>query len=111
MATFARVNHDFAKVCHGRSLARRKAFSNWQLAIGWPRPLLSPSRGKRKDQTPHDRGQMPTANCQVMLPSWCLSITIPRMDQGHGKPLAGKAALITGGARRLGRAIALALAE
>jgi 3-oxoacyl-[acyl-carrier protein] reductase/pteridine reductase len=33
------------------------------------------------------------------------------MDQGHGKPLAGKAALITGGARRLGRAIALALAE
>jgi NAD(P)-dependent dehydrogenase (short-subunit alcohol dehydrogenase family) len=33
------------------------------------------------------------------------------MDQGHSKPLAGKAALITGGARRLGRAIALALAE
>jgi len=33
------------------------------------------------------------------------------MDQGHGKSLAGKAALITGGARRLGRAIALALAE
>src|SRR5580704_17634022 len=38
-------------------------------------------------------------------------IPIPGMDQGHGKPLAGKAALITGGARRLGRAIALALAE
>jgi NAD(P)-dependent dehydrogenase (short-subunit alcohol dehydrogenase family) len=33
------------------------------------------------------------------------------MDRGHSKPLAGKAALITGGARRLGRAIALALAE
>lgn len=33
------------------------------------------------------------------------------MDQGHGKPLAGQAALITGGARRLGRVIALALAE
>jgi len=33
------------------------------------------------------------------------------MDQGKGKPLAGKAVLITGGARRLGRAIALGLAE
>jgi NAD(P)-dependent dehydrogenase (short-subunit alcohol dehydrogenase family) len=33
------------------------------------------------------------------------------MDRNHGKPLSGKAVLITGGARRLGRAIALALAE
>lgn len=33
------------------------------------------------------------------------------MDRTRGKPLSGKAALITGGARRLGRASALALAE
>jgi 3-oxoacyl-[acyl-carrier protein] reductase/pteridine reductase len=33
------------------------------------------------------------------------------MDHKSGKPLSGKAILITGGAQRLGRAIALALAE
>src|SRR4029077_3593765 len=33
------------------------------------------------------------------------------MDRPHAKPLSGKAVLITGGARRLGRAIALAFAE
>src|ERR1700738_4461092 len=33
------------------------------------------------------------------------------MDRSPSKPLSGKAALITGGARRLGRAIALELAQ
>ncbi len=37
--------------------------------------------------------------------------TIPRMSESGDKPLKGKAVLITGGARRLGRAIALAMAE
>jgi NAD(P)-dependent dehydrogenase (short-subunit alcohol dehydrogenase family) len=36
---------------------------------------------------------------------------IPRMQNLHAKPLAGKRALITGGARRLGRASAMALAR
>src|SRR5207247_3743526 len=36
--------------------------------------------------------------------------TIPHMLK-HDKPLQGRAVLITGGARRLGRAIALAMAE
>jgi 3-oxoacyl-[acyl-carrier protein] reductase/pteridine reductase len=44
------------------------------------------------------------AKCQVLL-----SITIPSMDRS--KPLSGKTAVITGGARRLGRAIALELAQ
>jgi len=37
--------------------------------------------------------------------------TIPDMSRNHGSSLAGKAVLITGGARRLGRASALALAR
>ncbi len=36
--------------------------------------------------------------------------TIPHMLK-HDKPLQGRAVVITGGARRLGRAIALAMAE
>jgi NAD(P)-dependent dehydrogenase (short-subunit alcohol dehydrogenase family) len=35
----------------------------------------------------------------------------PSMDRARSKPLSGKAVLVTGGARRLGRAIALGLAE
>jgi NAD(P)-dependent dehydrogenase (short-subunit alcohol dehydrogenase family) len=51
------------------------------------------------------------ANCQGLIPNSGLSITIHCMDRIQNRPLSGKAVLITGGARRLGRAIALGLAE
>jgi NAD(P)-dependent dehydrogenase (short-subunit alcohol dehydrogenase family) len=49
---------------------------------------------------------MPIADCQAQPLNYN-----PSVDRTRGKPLSGKAALITGGARRLGRASALALAE
>jgi 3-oxoacyl-[acyl-carrier protein] reductase/pteridine reductase len=46
------------------------------------------------------------ANCQQQLLNYNLSV-----NPSHSKALSGKAVLITGGARRLGRAIALELAQ
>ncbi len=40
-----------------------------------------------------------------------ITIQFPPMHKASAKPLTGKTVLITGGARRLGRASALALAE
>lgn len=59
------------------------------------------------------RRRQPDTNCQILiakgrLPPLQYNFTV---DRGHAKPLLGKAALVTGGARRLGRAIALALAD
>ena len=116
MANFAGIKSDLAEAVHGRSLAglivREKGVGSTQLArrdrylaqLG--ARLLE--KGTTREKRLRKSGKSLSLN--VLIPSLKI-LQSTHAEDGNSKVLSNKTVLITGGARRLGRAIALAMAE